>query len=146
MTAIAVTRLRPDAHLPRRAHADDAGWDLAAADDGVLTPGERALIPTGIAIALPAGMAALVVPRSGLARDHGIGIVNGPGLIDAGYRGEIGVLLVNHDPVRSFTVERGMRIAQLVIIDLPDVTLVEAGELPEGTRGAAGFGSSGSHA
>lgn len=146
MTEVGVTRLRSDAHLPRRAHDDDAGWDLIAVEPSTLAPGARALIPTGIAITLPENTAGLVVPRSGLARDHGIGIVNAPGLIDAGYRGEIGVLLVNHDPERSFTVEPGMRIAQLVVVDLPAVTLVERDDLPPSIRGDAGFGSTGTRA
>lgn len=143
MIEIGVMRLRDDAHLPRRAHDDDAGWDLIAVDAHVLAPGARALIPTGIAIALPEGTAGLIVPRSGLARDHGIGVVNAPGLIDAGYRGEIGVLLVNHDLASTFPVEAGMRIAQLVVVDLPRVTFVEHEALPVSTRGDGGFGSTG---
>lgn len=143
MTSIAFRRLHPAARPPQQAHAGDAGWDLAAVERIELAPGARALVPTGIAVALPEGVAALVVPRSGLARDHGIGIVNAPGLIDSGYRGEIGVLLVNHDPAALFVVEVGMRIAQLVPLSLPAMGWTEAEVLPAGDRGEGGFGSSG---
>jgi dUTP pyrophosphatase len=143
VTTIEFVRLHPAAKEPRRAHDDDAGWDLTAVAAATLEPGRRALIPTGIALVLPSDTAALVVPRSGLARDHGIGVVNAPGLIDPGYRGEIGVLLVNHDPVMPFAVEAGMRIAQLVLLPIPPVQWQERATLPESTRGHGGFGSSG---
>lgn len=143
MTQLRVRRLRPDASLPRRAHTDDAGWDLTAVEPATLAPGERALVPTGLAIALPEGTGGLILPRSGLARDHGIGVVNAPGLIDAGYRGEIGVLLINHDPERPFRVEPGMRIAQLVIVETPPYDLIEVDDLPSSTRAQDGFGSTG---
>lgn len=140
---VAVTRLRPDAVLPVQAYPGDAGFDLAACDRVELRPGERAVVGTGIAVALPAGHAAFVVPRSGLAARHGLGAVNAPGLIDAGYRGEIKVILLNTDLHTAFVVEPGMRIAQLVIVELPRLELVEVGELPDSERGAGGLGSSG---
>ena len=140
---VAVTRLRPDAVLPVQAYPGDAGFDLAACDRVELRPGERAVVGTGIAVALPAGHAAFVVPRSGLAARHGLGAVNAPGLIDAGYRGEIKVILHNTDLDNAFVVEPGMRIAQLVIVELPRLELVEVEELPDSERGAGGLGSSG---
>lgn len=140
---VAVTRLRPDAVLPVQAYPGDAGFDLAACDRVELRPGERAVVGTGIGVALPAGHAAFVVPRSGLAARHGLGAVNAPGLIDAGYRGEIKVILLNTDLHTAFVVEPGMRIAQLVIVELPRLELVEVGELPDSERGAGGLGSSG---
>lgn len=135
-------RLREEAVLPRQAYPGDAGLDLAACDRVVLRPGERATVGTGIAVAIPEGYAGLVQPRSGLAARHGITIVNAPGLVDAGYRGEIRVVLLNTDPRESFTVEPGMRIAQLVIAAVPRVELVEVDSLPESVRGVRGFGSS----
>lgn len=138
-----VKRLRPDAVVPERAYAHDAGLDLASCEHAVLAPGERALIGTGLAVAIPEGFAGYVQPRSGLAAKHGITIVNTPGLIDAGYRGEIRVALLNTDARASFTVEPGMRIAQLVILQVPPVLPVEVDELPSSERGAGGFGSSG---
>lgn len=139
---ISFRRLDNELSPPSRANPGDAGWDLAAAADVELQPGERAAVPTGLAVAIPEGYAGLVLPRSGNARRHGIGVVNGPGLIDAGYRGEISVLLINHgDDMVRFT--RGERIAQLVVIAVPDVTWVEADELDETLRGSGGFGSSG---
>jgi dUTP pyrophosphatase len=135
-------RLREEAVLPRQAYPGDAGLDLAACDRVVLRPGERATVGTGIAVAIPEGYAGLVQPRSGLAARHGITIVNAPGLVDAGYRGEIRVVLLNTDPRESFTVEPGMRIAQLVIAAVPRVELVEVDALPESVRGVRGFGSS----
>jgi len=117
--------------------------DLAACERVELAPGARALVPTGLAVAIPDGYAGYVQPRSGLAAKHGISIVNTPGLVDSGYRGELLVNLVNHDPVDPFVVEPGMRIAQLVILPVPHVELVEVDELPESERGADGFGSSG---
>ena len=140
---VAVTRLRPDAVLPVQAYPGDAGFDLAACDRVELRPGERAVVGTGIAVALPAGHAAFVVPRSGLAARHGLGAVNAPGLIDAGYRGEIKVILHNTDLDTAFVVEPGMRIAQLVIVELPRLELVQVEELPDSERGAGGLGSSG---
>jgi dUTP pyrophosphatase len=138
-----VQRLDPRAQLPVRAHPGDAGFDLVAIEPQTLKPGERASIGTGIAIALPDGWGALVVPRSGLAAKHGIGVVNGPGLIDAGYRGEIRVLLINHDPSEPFHIEPGDRIAQLVLVAVPDVRVVDVEELPGSARGEGGFGSTG---
>jgi len=138
-----VQRLDARASLPVRAHIDDAGFDLVAIESHTLKPGERASIGTGLAIALPADHAALVVPRSGLAAKHGIGVVNGPGLIDAGYRGEVRVLLINHDPNDAFHIEPGDRIAQLVLIPVPQVDVLETQVLPDSTRGAGGFGSTG---
>jgi dUTP pyrophosphatase len=142
-TALPVQRLDPRAILPTRAHPGDAGLDLHALEPAELEPGERASIPTGIAVAIPEGYAGLVLPRSGLAARHGISLVNAPGLIDAGYRGEIRVLLVNTDPSRSWTLQAGERIAQLVIspVVLPD--LEEVTELSSTSRGVGGFGSSG---
>jgi dUTP pyrophosphatase len=138
-----IRRLRDDAVLPERAYAGDAGFDLSACERVVLGPGERALAGTGLAIALPAGYAAFVQPRSGLAARNGITIVNSPGLVDAGYRGEIMVVLHNTDREREFVVEPGMRIAQLVVLRLPDVALREVDALPASERGERGHGSSG---
>jgi dUTP pyrophosphatase len=137
-----VRRLRPDALLPARAYPGDAGFDLAACERVELAPGERSLVPTGLALAIPEGYAGFVQPRSGLAAKHGISIVNTPGLVDSGYRGELEVTLLNTDRHESFVVSPGMRIAQLVIVPLPDVELVEVDELPESERGVRGFGSS----
>ena len=143
MTELAVRRLREEAVLPTRAYLGDAGLDLVSCERLVIDPGERAIVGTGIAIAIPAGYAGLVVPRSGLAARHGIALVNAPGLVDSGYRGEVRVVLVNTDRTASFTVEEGMRIAQLVLVPVAAAALVEVEELPETERGAAGFGSSG---
>jgi dUTP pyrophosphatase len=140
---LAVTRLRPDAVLPSRAHDGDAGLDLATCERIELAPGERAVAPTGLAIALPEGYAGFVQPRSGLASRQGITIVNAPGLIDSGYRGELRVVLLNTDTERTFVAEPGDRIAQLVILAVPGVALVEVDELPSSARGVAGFGSTG---
>lgn len=142
MIELAVRRLRPDAQLPTRAYAHDAGIDLSACERVELGPGERALVPTGLAVAIPEGYAGYVQPRSGLSSRHGISIVNTPGLVDAGYRGELLVNLVNTDRRETFVVEPGMRIAQLVILPVPHVDVVEVEELPESERGAKGFGSS----
>jgi dUTP pyrophosphatase len=139
-----VRKLRPDAVVPTRAYPGDAGLDLAACERVELGPGERALVPTGLAIAVPDGYAGFVQPRSGLAARHGISIVNTPGLIDSGYRGELKVTLLNTDTHEPFVVEPGMRIAQLVVMEVPGVEPVEVGELPESHRGSDGFGSSGS--
>jgi dUTP pyrophosphatase len=125
-----------------RAYSGDAGLDLSASERVELGPGERALVPTGLAVAIPEGYAGYVQPRSGLAAKHGISIVNTPGLVDSGYRGELLVNLLNTDARERFVVEPGMRIAQLVILELPEVELVEVDELPESERGVRGFGSS----
>jgi dUTP pyrophosphatase len=140
---IDVKRLHPDVPLPRYARASDAGLDLHAAARVVIEPGGRALVPTGLAIAIPPGFAGLVLPRSGLALRHGVTVLNAPGLIDAGYRGEVQVLLVNHDPATPVTLERGERIAQLVIQAVAHVDLVEVRELSPSERGTGGFGSTG---
>jgi dUTP pyrophosphatase len=138
-----ITRLDERAVLPAQAHDDDAGFDLSALDATSIKPGERAMVRTGIAIALERGFAGLVLPRSGLAAKHGIALVNAPGLIDAGYRGEIKVLLLNTDPKATFEVEAAMRIAQLVVIAVQTPFLEEVDHLGETTRGEGGFGSSG---
>ena len=140
---LAIKRVRDGAVVPVRAYAGDAGMDLAACERVELAPGARALVPTGLAVAIPDGYAGYVQPRSGLAAKHGISIVNTPGLVDSGYRGELLVNLVNHDEKQAFVVEPGMRIAQLVILPVPPVELVEVDELPDSERGADGFGSSG---
>ncbi len=136
-------RLDPHLDPPAYAHDGDAGLDLRAATDVDLLPGRRALVPTGVAIALPPGYVGLVHPRSGLAARHGIGIVNAPGTVDEGYRGEILVNLVNLDPAESFTVRRGDRIAQLVVQRYARAELVEVDALPDSERGAGGHGASG---
>ena len=128
--------------LPRHAYAGDAGLDLSACERVVLGPGERALVPTGVAVAIPPGYAGYVQPRSGLAIDHGITIVNTPGLVDSGYRGELRIILLNTDGEHAFTVEPGTRIAQLVIVPVPPVELRVVDELPDSERGERGFGSS----
>jgi len=137
-----IMRVHDAAVVPARAYAGDAGLDLASCERAELGPGERATVGTGLAVAIPAGHAGFVQPRSGLAARHGLTIVNSPGLIDAGYRGELKVTLLNTDPHETFTVEPGMRIAQLVILALPELALVEVDELPGSERGARGFGSS----
>jgi dUTP pyrophosphatase len=139
---VAVRRQHPDAVVPTQAYEGDAGLDLAACEEVVLEPGERATVPTGIAVEIPEGYAGLVLPRSGLAARHGIGVVNSPGLIDSGYRGEVRVVLLNTDRREAFTVARGMRIAQLVVAPVASVRLVEVAELTASTRGDRGFGSS----
>jgi dUTP pyrophosphatase len=138
-----VRRLRPDAVVPTRAYEGDAGLDLTACERVELEPGERALVATGLAVAIPDGYAGFVQPRSGLATRHGISIVNTPGLVDSGYRGELKVALLNTDARESFVVEPGMRIAQLVVLPVQGVEPIEVGELPESGRGVDGFGSSG---
>jgi len=143
MVEISIRRLDPELPVPSYAHAGDAGADLCSAVDLTLQPGERALVPTGIAMALPEGYVALVHPRSGLAARHGISIVNTPGTIDAGYRGEVQVCLVNTDRHEPFTVSRGDRIAQLVIQRFESASFVEADDLPESARGVGGYGSTG---
>jgi dUTP pyrophosphatase len=138
-----VRRLDPAAILPRRAHPGDAGLDLFALEACTLAPGERAMVRTGIAIELPEGHAGLVVPRSGLAARHGISVVNAPGLIDAGYRGEVKVLLLNTDRSEAFEIAPGERIAQLVVTPVATPEVVEADELAVSARGGGGFGSTG---
>jgi dUTP pyrophosphatase len=128
--------------VPDRAYSGDAGLDLSSCERVELAPGERALVPTGLAVAIPDGYAGFVQPRSGLAARHGISIVNTPGLIDSGYRGELRVTLLNTDREEPFTVEAGMRIAQLVVLPVPEIELVEVDELPASERGVRGFGSS----
>ncbi len=140
---VAVVRLDPGLPLPSYAHPGDAGADLVTAVDLTLAPGERALVPTGLSIALPEGYVALVHPRSGLAHRHGLSIVNTPGTIDAGYRGEIKVLLVNHDPSQPVELRRGDRIAQLVVQRFERAVFTEVDALPESVRGAGGYGSTG---
>lgn len=142
MIELPIRKLRPDAVVPVRAYDGDAGLDLAACERVELGPGERALVPTGLAVAIPEGHAGFVQPRSGLAARHGITIVNTPGLVDAGYRGELKVILLNTDPDEPFVVEPGMRIAQLVVLPVPGIQLVEVDQLPESERGVRGFGSS----
>ncbi len=137
-----VRRLRDDAVLPEKAYAGDAGLDLATCERVELGPGERALVPTGLAVAVPDGYAGFVQPRSGLAARRGITVVNSPGLIDSGYRGEVKVVLLNTDPVESFVAEPGERIAQLVVLRVPAVEPVEVDALPGSERGPLGFGSS----
>jgi dUTP diphosphatase len=139
---VAITRVRSDARLPERAYAGDAGLDLATCEAVRLAPGERALVPTGLAVAIPEGYAGFVQPRSGLAARDGITVVNSPGLVDAGYRGEIQVVLLNTDRERTFTAEAGERIAQLVVLAVPELTLREVADLPPSERGVRGFGSS----
>jgi dUTP pyrophosphatase len=141
---VAVRRLRDDAHVPHQAYEGDAGFDLAACDRFVLGPGERAVVATGIAVEIPEGYAGFVQPRSGLAARHGIGVVNSPGLIDSGYRGEIKVVLINTDRAEAFVVDPGMRIAQLVVGPVAAVRMLEVDELAGSDRGAHGFGSSSS--
>ncbi len=143
---VAIVRLDPDLPLPSYAHPGDAGADLHSTVDLRLQPHERALVPTGISIALPPGFVALIHPRSGLAARHGLSIVNTPGTVDAGYRGEIKVLLINHDHERAVSIERGDRIAQLVIQRFERARFVEVDALPESVRGAGGYGSTGGFA
>jgi len=142
VTELSLKRLRADAVLPGRAYDGDAGLDLAASERVELAPGARALVGTGLAVAIPPGHAGLVLPRSGLAVEHGISMVNAPGLIDSGYRGEVRVVLLNTDRDEAFVVEPGMRIAQLVVVAVALPAPVEAAELPASERGERGFGSS----
>lgn len=140
---LSVQKLKDEAVLPSRAHAGDAGLDLYACEDAHIGPGERWSVGTGIAVEIPEGHAGLVLPRSGLAREHGIALVNAPGLIDSGYRGEVRVLLLNTDPAETFRVEPGDRIAQLLLTPIALAEPVEASALSESARGESGFGSSG---
>jgi dUTP pyrophosphatase len=143
---VLITRLDSTLPLPAYEHPGDAGLDLRAAEQVSIAPGERALVATGIAIALPDGYVALLHPRSGLALRAGLGMVNAPGVIDAGYRGEIKVILVNHDPRETIEIAHGDRVAQLVIQQVEHATLIEVTELPGSHRGGGGFGSTGGHA
>lgn len=140
---VLITRLDPDLPLPRYAKGGDAGADIVSRIDITLAPGERALVPTGIAIALPDGYVALVHPRSGLAIKHGVTMVNAPGTVDAGYRGELQIILINHDKSEPVSFKRGDRIAQLVIQKVERAEFVEVQELPGSGRGTGGFGSTG---
>jgi dUTP pyrophosphatase len=139
---LAIQRLREGAVVPERAYSGDAGLDLAACERVELGPGERAVVGTGLAVAIPDGYAGFVQPRSGLAARHGLSVVNSPGLVDSGYRGELRVVLLNTDPGERFVVEPGMRIAQLVVLPVPELEVLEVDELPASERGVRGFGSS----
>jgi len=143
MIEVPVRRLRAEAVVPGRAYAGDAGLDLASCDRLVLEPGERGVVGTGLAVAIPEGHAGFVLPRSGLAASHGVSVLNAPGLIDAGYRGELRVILLNTDLRERFAVEAGMRVAQLVVLPVPAAAVVEVEELPASERGEGGLGSSG---
>ncbi len=138
-----VAKLKPEAVLPTRAHEGDAGLDLYACEEAHIGPGERWGVGTGVGVEIPDGHAGLVLPRSGLARDHGISLVNSPGLIDSGYRGELRVLLLNNDPAEIFRVAIGDRIAQLVLVPVATPAVAEIAALTESARGGGGFGSSG---
>jgi dUTP pyrophosphatase len=140
---VLVQKLVADVPLPSFAHPGDAGADLVSTVDLIIEPGERALVPTGISIALPENSVAYVMPRSGLAIKHGVTVLNAPGTIDSGYRGEIKVPLINLDPKNSFVINRLDRIAQLTVSTLADVRYEQTNELPDSTRGAGGFGSTG---
>lgn len=142
MIELPILRLRDEAVVPERAYSGDAGLDLAACERVELKPGERALVGTGLAVGIPDGYAGFVQPRSGLAARQGITIVNTPGLVDSGYRGELRVILLNTDRHETFVVEPGMRIAQLVVLPVPEVEPVVVDELPDSERGVRGFGSS----
>ena len=142
MTQLLVRRLHPDAQMPAGAYDADAGLDLASVEEVVLGPGERHTVATGLAVAIPAGHAGFVQPRSGLASRRGITVVNSPGLIDAGYRGELKVVLLNTDQDEPFHIRPGDRIAQLVVLALPRITVTEAADLPPSERAERGFGSS----
>ena len=147
MLEVSVRRLDPDVPLPAYAHPGDAGCDLVTTEDAELAPGERAVLPTGLALALPDGYAAFVHPRSGLAAHHGVSLVNAPGTIDAGYRGEVKVIVINHDPRKPLVLKRMDRVAQLVVQRVEQVAWrEEAGDLPASARGAGGHGSTGGHA
>ena len=136
-------KLDPAAPLPRRAREGDAGLDLAANEDAKVRPGERALIPTGLAVAIPEGHAGLVLPRSGLASRQGLTLANAPGLIDSGYRGEVTIAVVNLDPDQPVEIRKGDRIAQLLLVPFTEAEPAEVGELPASERGGGGFGSTG---
>lgn len=140
---VLITRLDPSIPLPVYAKGGDAGADIVTRVDVTLQPGERALVPTGISIALPDGYVALVHPRSGLAIKHGVTMVNAPGTVDAGYRGELQCIMINHDPNEAITFHKGDRIAQLVIQKVERAEFIEVNDLPGSGRGAGGFGSTG---
>ena len=142
MTELLVRRLHPDATIPAAAYDGDAGLDLASVEEAEIAPGERRTIATGIAVAIPPGHAGVVQPRSGLAARHGISVVNSPGLIDSGYRGEIRVVLLNTDRTETFRIEPGDRVAQLVVLALPQLRIAVTDELPGSERAHRGFGSS----
>ncbi|HEY8407298.1 MAG TPA: dUTP diphosphatase [Gaiellaceae bacterium] len=142
MIELPIQRLRDDAVVPARAYTGDAGLDLSSCERVELAPGARAVVGTGLAVAIPEGYAGYVQPRSGLAAKHGISMVNTPGLVDSGYRGELKVILLNTDRRETFVVEPGMRIAQLVVLPIPEVDPVVVDELPTSERGVRGFGSS----
>lgn len=143
LTELPFKRVRPEGVLPAAQHPGDAGLDLRAAIDVTVAPGERAMVPTGVAVAIPEGHAGLVLPRSGLASKQGLTLANAPGLIDAGYRGEVICAVVNLDPRTPVVIRAGDRIAQLVIVAVPTVAAAWADELPESRRGEGGFGSTG---
>ena len=143
MTELAFQRLDPDAVLPERAHPGDAGFDLRSIEDVEVGPGERAMVRTGLAVAIPDGHAGLVLPRSGLASKHGLTLANAPGLIDTGYRREVICSVVNLDPHESVKIARGDRIAQLVVVEVPELRPRWVDELPPSSRGERGFGSTG---
>lgn len=143
---VLLTRLDPDVGVPTYARPDDAGVDLVCTADVVLAPGQRAVVGTGIAVALPSGYAGFVHPRSGLAARAGLSVVNSPGTVDAGYRGEIRICLINHDPAQELRLRRGDRIAQLVVQRVEQVRFVEVTALPAAARGTDGYGSTGGHA
>ena len=143
MIELQIKLLDPDLPMPRYQHAGDAGLDLPSRVDYVLEPGERALIPTGIAVAIPGGYAGFVLPRSGLASRHGVALVNSPGLVDSGYRGEMAIIMINTDKREAFHIKRGDRIAQLVIQRVEEVKLARVDELDHTSRGEGGFGSTG---
>ena len=143
MTELAFQRLDPDAALPERAHPGDAGFDLRSIEDVEVGPGERAMVRTGLAVAIPDRHAGLVLPRSGLASKHGLTLANAPGLIDSGYRGEVRCSVVNLDPHESVKIARGDRIAQLVVVEVPERRPGWVDELPPSSRGESGFGSTG---
>jgi dUTP pyrophosphatase len=140
---VQIRLLDEDLPMPRYQHEGDAGLDLPSRVDYVLEPGERAMIPTGIAVAIPRGYAGFVLPRSGLASRHGIALVNSPGLVDSGYRGEMAIIMINTDKHEAFHIKRGDRIAQLVIQKVEEVTLSKVDELDDTSRGSGGFGSTG---
>ena len=147
MLEVSVRRLDPDVPLPAYAHPGDAGCDLVTTQDADVAPGERAVLPTGLALALPEGYAAFVHPRSGLAAPHGVSLVNAPGTIDAGYRGEVQVIVINHDPREVLRLRRLDRVAQLVVQRVEQVQWREVdGDLPDSARGTGGHGSTGGHA
>ena len=143
MIKIQIKLLDEDLPMPRYQHEGDAGLDLPSRVDYVLEPGERAMIPTGIAVAIPRGYAGFVLPRSGLASRHGIALVNSPGLVDAGYRGEMAIIMINTDKREAFHIKRGDRIAQLVIQKVVEATTIQVSELDATSRGSGGFGSTG---